>query len=339
MESRSLITSLYVLHHEGGSIYLLVYVDDLLWAALKTDKLLPELKAKLQAIFDSRDLGDAKCFNGIQLDRDRTAGTLKITQSRMIRDLLSTYGMEQVKHRATPLSPSTKLVKDSDSPLDTSKFPYSALIGSLLYISVCTRPDISQAVGALARYMANPGQEHWAAAKSVLRYLAGTIDSGITFKRSASGLQGFCDSDFAGDTDTRRSTTGYVFTLQGGAISWNSRFQPTVAASTTEAEYMAASSAVKEALWLRKLRADLGFNLSTVGILTDNTASLALLKNPVQSARSKHIDVHHHFARERVLRKEVAFQYISTADNISDCFTKPLPDSKFQLCCMGMGLL
>ena len=166
------------------------------------------------------------------------------------------YGLENCKPKTVPLSPSQRLSAGDADDLDTKAMPYSELVGSLLYLSVCTRPDIAQAVGVMARYMANPKIEHWIAAKGVLRYLAGTTEYHIKFGGGSTQLVGYCDADYAGDIDTRRSTTGYVFLMNGGVISWSSRLQPTVAASTTEAEYMAASHAVKEALWLRKLMND-----------------------------------------------------------------------------------
>jgi hypothetical protein len=187
--------------------------------------------------------------------------------------------------------------------------------------------------------MAKPTEEHWPAAKGVLRYLAGTADMGIVYGTDKeSTVYGYCDSDFAGDIDTRRSTTGYVFMKNGGVISWSSRLQPTVAASTTEAEYMAAASAVKEALFLRKLTGDFGEPVNEMKILSDNQASIILLKNPISSARSKHIDVIHHFARERVARGEVSFTYISTEKMLADTMTKALPEKKFAFCRDGMGI-
>ena len=181
---------------------------------------------------------------------------------------------------------------------------------------------------------------HIEAAKHVLRYVHGTASYGIMFGGGTKhDLQGYCDSDYAGDLDTRRSTTGYVFTLNGGAVSWSSRLQPTVAASTTEAEYMSAAASVKEALWLRKVLPDFGIETSCVNIVCDNQAAIKLLKHPIASARSKHIDVLHHFARERVALGEVLFTYISTEENVADGLTKPLPVAKFEFCRNGMGVI
>jgi hypothetical protein len=207
-----------------------------------------------------------------------------------------------------------------------------------MYLSVCTRPDISYTVGALARFMSCPTTTHWQAAKGVLRYLAVTKSHGITFGGGTSEMLGYCDADYAGDLDTRRSTTGYVFILNGGAVSWQSRRQPTVAASTSEAEYMAAASAVKEGLWLRKLLGDFGDKTTTIEIKGDNQSALKLLRNPISSMRSKHIDIVHHFARERVMRKGVNFTYVSTDKMVADILTKPLSETKHKECCSGMGL-
>jgi hypothetical protein len=248
--------------------------------------------------------------------------------------------MHEAKSRAVPLSVATKLTLDEDHPLDTTKYPYSELVGGLLYLAVCTRPDIAQATGCLARYMAQPAVSHWNAALGVLRYLASTQDLGITYEPSytSDDLKGYADADFAGDIDTRRSTTGYVFTLSGGAISWSSRLQPTVAVSTAEAEYMAAAFAVKEALWLRKLMADLGLGMKPVKIYGDNQSALKLIKHPIASLRSKHIDVIYHFARERAARGEVKFEYLKTEDMVADIMTKPLPEAKFEKCRDAMGM-
>jgi hypothetical protein len=277
-------------------------------------------------------------FVGIEIERNRKERTLKISQHRMATDLIKKYGLESGRNKNVPLAPSIKFTKDEDNPLDTTKYGYSELIGSLLYLTVCTRPDIAQAVGALTRYMSKPAVSHWHAATGVLRYVAGTASFGIIFKPGDSILEGYADADYAGDIDTRRSTTGYVFLLNGGTISWSSRLQATVAVSTAEAEYMSAAAAVKEALWLRKLLSDFGKTTSTVTIYGDNQAAIKLLKHPIASLRSKHIDVIYHFARERVARGEVKFEYISTDHMVADIMTKALPESKFITCRDNMGM-
>ena len=233
----------------------------------------------------------------------------------------------------------TNLAKGAeDELLDTSRYSYSELVGSLLYLATCSRPDIQYAAGALARHLAAPARQHWEAAKGVLRYLAGTVDVGLVYGGGPAELVGYCDADFAGDLDRRRSTTGYVFIMHGGAVSWRSRLQPTVAVSTMEAEYMAAAQAVREGLWLRKLQQDLGEPAGAIRIRCDNQGTLKLLKNPVSSQRAKHIDVTHHFVRERVERGEAEFAYCPSTMMLADCLTKALPAQQFVACCSGVGL-
>ena len=330
---------LYILDNDPACmpVYLLVYVDDILLACGDLTMVI-SIKDFLLSTFDGRYLGPATSFLGIHILRDRASRMIKLSHQRMITDLVHNFGLEHGNSRVLPLSPSVQLSAADGDPLDTSIYPYRELVGSLMHLSITVRPDISYAVGALSRYLATPTMVHWQAAKGVLRYLAGTSDYGISYGGPTSDLMGFCDADYAGDTDTRRSTSGYVFLLHNGAISWQSKRQQTVAASTTEAEYMAAAAAVKEALWLRKLLLDFGMDVGTVCIMADNQSALKLLRNPVTSARSKHIDVVYHFARERVLRKEVSFQYISTDKMLADVLTKALTGVKHQFCCKGMGV-
>ena len=312
-----------------------MYVDDILIAAYD-EEAVDSTISPLRKIYSCRDM-EAVYFLGMEFIRDHTNHTIKISQRRLIAELVEKFSLTDCKPKPTPLSPSIKLSLDGE-PLDREKYGYSELVGSLLYISVCTRPDITHGVGMLARGMSAPTVTHWQAAKGVVRYLAGTIDLGITFGSGPTGLQGYCDSDYAGCVNTRRSTSGYVFLLNGGAICWSSRVQKTVAVSTTEAEYMAAAAATKEALWLRNLLRDFKINTSPVNIFGDNQATLHLLKNANAAARSKHIDVMHHFARERVLRNEVNFEYIATHLMLADCMTKALPEPKFMFCRTGMGV-
>lgn len=332
--------SLYIKDYDNTPIFLLVYVDDIL---IFTPSLVAagRVRDSIRDKFDMRDLGSASFFLGMELERNRHDNTIKISQPRMTTELIKKYGMDDAKPKSVPMSPAIKLVKTEPNDEAATNFPYRELIGSLLYLSVCTRPDIAFAVGALARHMSKPSSEHWAAAKDVLRYLSSTERFGITFGGSINkddGLTAYCDADYAGDISTRRSTTGYAFMMHGGCVSWSSRLQQTVAASTAESEYMAAAAAVKEALWMRTLLADLGFPPGPVPIFSDNQAAIKILQNPISSNRSKHIDVLYHFARERVARGEVTFTYISTEDMVADILTKPLPEVKFNRHARSLGL-
>ena len=207
-----------------------------------------------------KDLGVAKYILGMEIIRDRIHKKLWLSQSKYVNTILQRFNMQDCKPVNIPFSIGTKLSLDMCPKLDDDideiyKVPYASAVGILMYAMVCTRPDIAQAVGVLSRFMSNPGKEHLTFVKRVFRYLQGTFDYCLVYHGTNNidkslDIQGFVDADWAGDLDSRRSTSGYVFTLFGGAVSWMSKRQPTVALSTTEAEYMAATHASKEAVWL-----------------------------------------------------------------------------------------
>ena len=327
--------SLYT--HTTDEAFMLVYVDDILILA-KDAPTASKHKASLMAAFDARDLGPASFYLGIKITRNRAAKTIKMSHEKMIYDLAAKYDLTDAKPRDIPMSLGMRLSKADGDPLDTKAYPYSSLVGALNYIAVTTRPDISFVVGGLSRFMARPTTTHWGMAKAVLRYLAGTATLGITFAGAKPFFLAYCDSDYAADPDTRRSTTGYLFVLNGGAVTWSSKRQPTVAASTTEAEYIAAAAATKEALWVRKLLASFKADPGTVEIFSDNQGTIKLIRNPVITPRSKHIDVAHHFTRERAARGEVTFTYVPTDKNPADALTKALPLGKFEGYRASMGM-
>jgi hypothetical protein len=212
-----------------------------------------------------------------------------------------------------------------------------SIVGSLLYASMVSRPDITYSVQALSRHFQSTGPEHLVAAKRVLKYLKGTIDKGIIYRGHkdpdhSTSLIGYSDSDWGSDIDTRRSTTGYIFTLNSGAISWGSKLQPTVALSSAEAEYMAVSSAVQEGVHLRQLLGDLGYRLDEpTTIYEDNMGCIALSNNPVFHKRTKHIDIRYHFVRERVESGVIEIKYLPTNQQLADIFTKPLSKQRIIL--------
>ena len=327
---------LYSCSTKHGEVHLLVYVDDVLIAAQHIAAV-EVVKSSLLARFDARDLGEARQFVGLKISRDRVSQTLTLSQQAAAGALVQKFGLAEAKGKATPLTAGLSLSKEGKQLAEGAARGYREAVGSLMYLSNCTRPDLCHATNTLARHMAAPTEEHWAAAKGVLRYLAGTAGLGITYRKQVecTELVGYGDADYAGCQDTRRSTTGYVFVVNGGAVSWGSTLQKTVALSTAEAEYMAAASLVKEALWLQKLQRDLQLGGSPAAasrgtlLFTDNQAALALLRNPIVSQRAKHIAVLYHFAREKVQSGEVEFQYCPTELMLADLFTKQLPTEKF----------
>ena len=318
--------AVFIMRGVGGTVLALFYVDDCLIAA-RTAEQADAIVALIGTIFESRVL-DGRDFLGINVTRDRVARTITIDQTDKVDKMMATFGIAG-ETRVLPMEPSLQLraVQDEHelaSPADAEAYP--ALLGVLLHLAQCTRPDISYAVGVLSSFSKRPSQLHWNALLDLARYVGYTRTYGITYGGSAVGLQVWSDSNHARCPDTRRSTTGYMSAIFGGILSWGSRLQATVAASTQEAEYQAADAAVREALSLRKVLPDLGYTLTgPLCIFGDNEAALGLLKDHRENDRVKHIDIKHHFARERVLRGEVKFAYCPSAANLADAFTKPLP--------------
>ena len=217
--------------------------------------------------------------------------------------------------------------------------PYQEAIGSLLYLAQGTRPDISYAVNFLSKFNKCFAKEHWQAVKRVFRYLKGTLDTVITYDGNENNdMVIYSDADFAGDLDDRRSCSGYISVQQNGAISWASKRQQTVALSTTEAEYMALSAAVQEAEWLYQLRRELLNQSDAVKMYCDNKSSICLAKTNMYSSRTKHIDVKHHFVREKISEGEIVVEYISTDQMAADFLTKPLTQEKMNTCKTLVGL-
>jgi transposase InsO family protein len=335
----------YVLQKDGILIIMAIYVDDLIILANDLPAL-EKLKTDLAERFEMKDLGEAQFCLGIQIVRDRARKTISINQSVYIEGILKKFGMAECKPIGTPLDANTKITSsmspESDQELEKMKgTPYQQAIGSLMYAMLGTRPDIAYAVGALSRYNSNPGQGHWQAVKRIFRYLKGTTGQSLQYKADNKQLVGYCDADWGGDHDDRKSTTGYVFVLAGGAVSWASKKQPTVALSTTEAEYMATTQATKEAIWLQRLLGEVGFRTcaqSPMTIFSDNQSSVALTKNSVYHARTKHIDIQHHFVRERVENQEIAVMFCRTEDMVADVLTKGLAREKHVVFSGTMGL-
>lgn len=328
----------------GEDFYLGLYVDDLILCC-KDNTVIQHIKNCLNNMFTITDIGPLKYCLGYEIERDRQSKSLKMHQAAYIRRILDRGNMSDCKPSSAPMDSSLKLSKGMcpkthDELEQMKKIPYRQIVGSLLYLSSGTRPDISFAVGHVCRFLQNPGLKHWEAVKTILRYLQGTKDYGIKLGGKHQPLRGLVDSDHAGDIDTRRSTTGYVFLLNGGPISWNSKLQSTVALSSTEAEYMALSAATQEALWLKGILESLQYKpvSESVQILGDNQGSIKLAKNPNNHQRTKHIDVRHHFIRGAISDKQICVDHIPTEINGSDLLTKPLGPLRFKSLISNIGL-
>jgi hypothetical protein len=267
-------------------------------------------------------------------------GSIKIHQHSYIQQLLERHGMGDCTPVTTPLDTSVKLSSIHEDEASADPKEYASIVGGLMFAACVTRPDIMCAVGQLSQFLNNPSSKHLSAAKRVLRYLRGTPTLGITYRPPPMRLQGYSDADWAGDIDTRRSTTGFVVMLNNGAVAWKSRRQPTVALSTMESEYMALTEASKELKWIKTLLTELDCksNIDATDLFSDSQSAIALAKNPVSHARAKHIDIRHHFVREAIDDKIIWVQYIPTAEMTADSLTKALGREKHEKCTARMGM-
>ncbi|KAJ4719135.1 Retrovirus-related Pol polyprotein from transposon TNT 1-94 [Melia azedarach] len=240
---------------------------------------------------------------------------------------------------STPIECGVKLSKHEEGEKVYSTF-FKSLVGCLRYLT-CTRPDILYTTGLVSRYMETPTTTHLKAAKRILRYLKGTTNFGLFYSCSDNfELVGYSDSDWAGDTDDRKSTTGFVFFMGGTAFTWMSKKQPIVTLSTCEAEYVAATSCVCHAIWLRNLLKELRWSQEKpTKIYVDNKSAMALAKNPVFHDRSKHIDTRYHYIRECITRNDVHMEYVKSQDQIADIFTKPLKQEDFIRLRKSLGVI
>ncbi|KAG8472437.1 hypothetical protein CXB51_035357 [Gossypium anomalum] len=329
-------------NNDGSFVYLLLYVDDMLIAA-KDKGEIRKVKAQLSEEFEMKDLGPANKILGMEILRDTKTSKLYLSQKGYIEKLLCRFNMRSAKPVSTPLAThfrlSSTLSPQSDDEIEyMSHVPYSSAVGTLMYAMVCSRPDLSYAVSAVSRYMANPGKEHWKAVQWILRYLRGTTDVCLQFGRTEDRVIGYVDADFAGDLDRRRSLTGYVFTIGGCAISWKATLQTTVALSTTEAEYMAITEACKEAIWLKGLFSELNEDLQISTVFCDSQSAIFLTKDQMFHERTKHIDVRYHFVRDIIAHGDIVVSKISTHENPADMMTKSLPITKFEHCLDLVGV-
>jgi len=315
---------------------ILLYVDDLLIISPSSANI-AKVKSSLSQKYKMSDLGPVKQFLGIELKQIQHSGTSywAISQCRFISTILSRFGMSACRGVTTPLDKGKLLVKaapDFTATL-TSQKEYQTLIGSLMYLMIATRPDLAYTVSTLSKFSSNPSSDHFCAAKRVLRYLQSTATLSLTFIRDReTQLEGYSDSDWAGDRDDSKSTSGYLFTLSGATICWKSRKQKLIALSSTEAEYIALTETAKEASWLRSLYLEISSQLRTnisyqgsIPIHADNQASIHLAKISHFHERTKHIGIRYHYVRTAIENGLINISYVPTTQNPADILTKALP--------------
>ena len=313
--------------NDSTGLILEVHVDDINVMG-KDLKAILNLKTQISRTFLMTDEGECSWYLGMHVEQ--RSGQVRIHQKKYVDQVVAKYGFSDVAPVKTPLDKDIKLSTQDDCTTHPKfRKEYQSKVGSLNFASNQTRPDIAFATGYVARYASNPNQKHMDAVNRIFAYLKNDPGKGIVYSGNK-GLQlrGFVDSDFAGCEDSRRSTTGWVFTLAGGPVSWSSQRQKTVATSTMDAEYNAAAEAAKEAVWIRSFINDLripGVHIDTVPLYIDNNSALKLTKNPEFHSRSRHINVKHHFVREKVEEGFINTQRVQTTDNLADVFTKALP--------------
>ena len=318
--------SLFTLCTNTLKIFVLVYVDDIIVTGSSHSAIISFIDS-LKDQFHIRDLGQLSYFLGVEAQRNNEG--LHLRQAKHISDLLDNTKMQGAKPLACPTTSGMKLSL-YDATLLPDPTEYRRVVGALQYCTI-SRPDISYAVNQLCQFMHNPRDTHWMAVKSVLRYLKGTVDYDLYYAPFIVDIHVFCDSDWAGNPDDRRSTSGFNIFLGNNLISWCAKKQGVVSRSSTEAEYQSMALATAEAYWIRMLIKEFQLYLYSPPIIwCDNIGALTLASNPVFHARTKQVEIDYHFMREKVVNKDILVKHISKKDQLADIFTKGQTTTRFQ---------
>jgi hypothetical protein len=300
-----------------------------------------ETKSFLQSEWEVTDLGEPNKMVGIEITQN--SESITISQRGYIESILRRENLHEMHGTQSPMDPNIKFERNPDDNESNRSNSFARLLGEVQYIANSTRPDITYAVNKLASYTANPSLQHSIALKRILRYLAGTKNFGITYSKNASNtdgniFHGFADAAYANNEDNR-STSGYIFLAAGGAITWRSKKQTTIALSSTEAEYVALSEAGREVCWLRNLLFELGYPQNSPTLVKgDNDGSIMMAHNPQLNNRSKHIGIRWHWVRELVEHNILTIQSCRDPEQTADALTKALPRPKHQRHVLEMGL-
>lgn len=324
----------YTRNNQKDLLIIALYVDDF-YIFSNNKSLVQELKDIIKSNFKMKDLGEIRECLGMKVTRNRESNVVSLDQQYYTEELLKKFGMTESKPVGTPLELNVKLDKPK---VNVDLYPYQELIGALMYLGVCTRPDIAHSVSYLSQFNSCHDKSHWTAAKRILRYLRGTTDYCLSYKRSGAAVVGYVDADWGNCTIDRHSYTGYVIEYAGGAVSWQSMKQRSVALSSTEAEYMALSEAAKEVVYLKNVFEEVYHKCGPITIHNDNQGTCKLSYNQMFHKRTKHISIRYHYVRDLVEQGEIAVRYLPTDKMPADTLTKGLPRTKHEFCSKQMGL-
>ena len=326
----------------GGIIIVAVHVDD--GAVTGNSRaLIDKFKVEMDKKYKLTDLGPVNWLLGIKISRDLANKTISLSQHAYIEAIIDRFNFNDLKPSSIPIDPAVPLLKSqSPTKLDDiarmRNIPYREAVGSLMYAAMGTRPDIAFAVSTVAQFSENPGWVHWEAVKRIFKYLLGTKKLELTYGGDQRGLEGYVDADGASQ-EHRRAISGYVFMVDGGAVSWSSKKQELVTLSTTEAEYVAQTHAAKEAMWFRQLLTELfGPIEAPTTLFSDSKSAIALAQDGHYHARTKHIDIRYHFIRYIIDAGTIKLVYCGTDDMTADTLTKALPSAKAKHFAKALGL-
>lgn len=329
----------------GETVFIVgVFVDDLP-IFYSNPKDLELFIQQLQTKIKIRDLGPLKKCLGVNIDYDEENRVLKLHQRDYINEMLREFHLEEAESSPVPMEPGTTLLPDVAPKTDAEiaeiiKIPYQNAVGKLMYLVQMIRPDIAYAVSVVSRFNLTFSQQHWKFVKQIMRYLKGTSDLSLTYSgNSSQTLSAFCDASFAGEKEGYKSQTGYVFLLQGGAVSWRSCKQSTVTKSTTEAELQAIVDCTSEAIWMKNLIDQLSSTkIPPIEVSCDNKGAVDFSKNGNFSHGLKHVMVHYHFVKEKIEKGYVNVEKVPADKMVADCLTKPLQVKAIKDILSALGL-
>ncbi|GJY67894.1 putative RNA-directed DNA polymerase [Tanacetum coccineum] len=312
----------YVKDTSAGYVILCLYVDDMLIVG-SNDKIIRSTKDMLKSKFDMKDMGLADVILGIKIIR--TQNGLVLSQAHYVDKILNTHNAGDSGQARTPIDTSLHLSKNRG--LGVAQLEYSRIIGMLMYLMTGTRPDLAYAVSRLSRYTSNPSYAHWKAITRVLHYLRYSRDYGLHYDRHPAVIEGYSDANWISDIKDSRSTSGYVFTLGGAAISWKSSKQTVIAKSTMESEFIALDKCGEEAEWLRQFVEDIPRwpkPVTAISIHCDSKSAMGRAKSTMYNGKSRHIRRRHNSIRQLLSTGVISIDYVASKDNIAEPFTKGL---------------